>query len=561
MKKLLALLLALVMVLSMVACGAKTEPADKAEDAPAADAPAADAPAAPKEEDVALEFDAIAEVDDKTGGMLILQQWMDPININFYADYGSTGAANYWSCGPQLVVYKGGELYGLLLESWELDESGLVWTMKIRENAGWSDGTPITVDDIIFSMEYFRQDTFTDFIFQADTMYFTETPVYEKVDDYTYTITTTVPYPTVFDFYAVNCFIIPKHVFENVPAEEFHTTTVNSTPGEIVCGGPFKITEYKIGEYIKCERNEYFWDEVYLDELYWRIAADGNSMFTALQTGELDFTFLLGSKYQEAVDAGMQIARTNGANYSGISMNTQDPILSDVNIRKAFSHIYDQQLRIDQEWGGQGEVYNGLAANMRFEDLDACVAYEHDVDKAKALIEESGWTLNADGYYEKDGQILEVTFIYEAGYEDFTAMILQSMFEGTGVKFNIEGQEYSVLLDNVDAGNYQLASNYSSLGPDPANYYDNYLNSSLFSFYRSDVLDQAWIDGMTGATDEERQAAYSIVQHELTDAAVWLIQPRNWGYYAGNETCGLDEAMFTSTGMFVYFHKLYKIAE
>ena len=131
-----------------------------------------------------------------------------------------------------------------------------------------------------------------------------------------------------------------------------------------------------------------------------------------------------------------------------------------------------------------------------------------------------------------------------------------------GITVNVvstDGSKANIL--GIDAGNYQLASNYSSLGPDPANYYDNYLNSSLFSFYRSDVLDQAWIDGMTGATDEERQAAYSIVQHELTDAAVWLIQPRNWGYYAGNETCGLDEAMFTSTGMFVYFHKLYKIAE
>lgn len=561
MKKLLALLLALVMVLSMVACGAKTEPADKAEDAPAADAPAADAPAAPKEEDTATEFETVAEVDDKFGGMLILQQWMDPINLNFYADYGSVGCSNYWSCGPQLVVYKGGELFPLLLESWELDETGLVWTMKIRENAGWSDGTPITVDDIIFSMEYFRQDTFTDFIFQCDTLYFSETPVYEKVDDFTYTVTTTVPYPTIFDFYAVNCFIIPKHVFENVPAAEFHTTTVNSTPGEIVCGGPFKITEYKIGEYIKCERNEYFWDEVYLDELYWRIAPDGNSMFTALQAGDLDFTFLMGNKYQEAVDAGMQIARTNGASYSGISMNTKDPILSDVNIRKALSHIYDQQLYLDQYLGGIGELYNGFVANMRYEDVDACVSYEHDIEKAKALIEESGWTLNADGYYEKDGQVLEVTMQYIAGWDDFTAMLIQTMFEGTGVKFEIEGIEENAFYDMTAAGEYQIASIGASMGPDPANYYDNYLNGELFSFYRSDVLDQAWIDGMKGATDEERQAAYSVVQHELTDAAVWLIPPRSWGYYAGNQTCGLDEAMFTSTGMFVYFHKLYKIAE
>lgn len=101
----------------------------------------------------------------------------------------------------------------------------------------------------------------------------------------------------------------------------------------------------------------------------------------------------------------------------------------------------------------------------------------------------------------------------------------------------------------------------ANMGPDPANYYDVYLNSYMFGYYRSETLDQLWIDGMSTADDAERQAVYSKLQAELTDAAVWLPMPASWGYYAGNATAGLDEAMFTSTGMFVYFNKLYKISE
>lgn len=514
---------------------------------------------APADVEIETEFSEGGEAAE--GGQLILQCWSDPTNINFYADYGAMGCSLYWSCGANLCVYKGGELYGLLLKSWELSDDGLTWTMHIRDNAGWSDGEPITVDDIIFSVEYFRQDTFQDYIFQADTMYFSETPVYEKVDDYTYTVTTTVPYATIFDFYAVNFFVIPEHVFKDVPAAEFHTTDVNSTPGEIVCGGPFKITEYKIGEYVKCDRNEYFWDDVALDTLYWRVAGDVNSMYEALMAGDLDFTFLIGSKYQEAVDAGMQIVRTNGASYAGFGMNTKDEILSDINIRKAIEYIYDQQLYIDQALGGQGEEYHGLAHNMRYDDPESCVQYSKDLDKAKELIEASGWEIGSSGFYEKDGKTLSITFSYEADYDDYTAMILQTMFEGTGIDFQIQGYEYSVLSDNFESGNWQMGSVGANMGPDPANYYDNYLNSYMFGYYRSETLDQLWIDGMSTADDAERQAVYSKLQGELTDAAVWLPMPASWGYYAGNATAGLDEAMFTSTGMFVYFNKLYKISE
>lgn len=202
-------------------------------------------------------------------------------------------------------------------------------------------------------------------------------------------------------------------------------------------------------------------------------------------------------------------------------------------------------------------INDAFVKGMRFEDPEACVTYDHDIEAAKALIEEAGWALGSDGYYYKDGQILEVTYAFESGYSDTMAMIMQTMFEGTGVKFNIEGFESSVLEDKIDSGDFQIADVYASLGPDPANYYSDYIDGSLFGFYRTDALDQAWIDGMNGRTDEERQTAYSIMQHDLSDGAVWLVNPKGWGYYFGNARCGLDEAQFTSNGLFVYFQKLY----
>lgn len=540
-----------VLVLSLVmltACNKPTPPVDPS---------SSPTPQAAKETPDVTETPA-----DKKGGIMILQTWTDLSNSNFYADNGGTGAALYWSCGPMLCTYNAdNEIIGLLLKSWELSDDGLTWTFHMRENAGWSDGEPITSDDIIFSIEYFRQSGFSGVVFQRDTDYFNETPLYAKVDEHTYTVTTKVPYPTIFDYYAVNCFIIPKHIFNDVPASEFHTTKVNTVPGEIVCGGPFKITEQKIGEYIKCEPNEYFWDTVYLDELYWRIAADPNSMYTSIMSGDLDFTFGSGNHYEDAVSAGMQILRTGGADYAGYAMNTKDPILSDVNIRKAISHIYDQQVFINQIAGGQGVINKGFVAGMRYEDTDACVYYEHDVEKAKKLIEESGWKMEDDGYYYKDGQPLEINFIYEAGFEDNTAMLFETMFKDTGVKFTYNGYDAGVLEDKKAKGEFQICSTSARLGIDPANYYSSYISEALFGFYRSEKLDKLWIDGANGKNDEERQKAYSALQHEFTDAAVWLPIYDGWGYYFASPSCGLDEAQFTSNGMFVYFNKLYKISK
>ena len=568
MKKTFRVLSLLLAAALLMACAAGCSSSGSSASSAAASSGSASAAASASAASASASASAIASASasaaqsgDKHGGMLTIQCWSDPTNINFYADNGSMGGTLYGACGAMLCSYDADQnIIPQLLESWELSDDSLTWTFHMRENACWSDGQPITADDVIFSIDYFRQTTFSDVVFQRDTDYFTEAPVYAKVDDHTYTVTTTVPYPTIFDYYIVNFFVLPEHVFKDVPAAEFHTTKVNTTPGQIVCGGPFMVTEYKVGEYVKCERNPYYWDDVYLDELYFRIAADTESMFTALMSGDLDFSFGTSAKYDEAVAAGMQVVKTNSANFSGYAMNTKDAILSDVNIRRAFSYIYDQQLLIDQVYGGQAEYNKGFAKGVRFEDDDACVSYSHDLDKAKQLIESSGWALGDDGYYYKDGKCLEVTFAYETGYDDVTAMVLQTMFQNTGVKFNITGYENSVLYDMLQSGQWQMAPVYATLGPDPANYYGNYKDDStnyLFGNYRSDTLDQDWKDGMSAADDAGRQKAYSAMWKELTDQAVWLVLPKGWGYYYGDSRFGMDEAQFTSYGMFVYYNKLY----
>jgi len=124
-----------------------------------------------------------------------------------------------------------------LAESWTKSDDGLTYTYKLRDGAKWSDGEPITADDVVYTIERANEEEWANHI--STTVNLTAT----APDPQTVVITSSVPDPKlpVMDFY-----IVPKHVYEKISAEDLPTYAADDN----VSGGPFMITDRKEGEFV-----------------------------------------------------------------------------------------------------------------------------------------------------------------------------------------------------------------------------------------------------------------------------------------------------------------------
>ena len=184
-----------------------------------------------------------------------------------------------------------------LAESWTNSPDGKTWTFKLRKNLRWSDGEPLTADDVLFTWNDVIYNPDIDNVMRdglhVDGKKFTVT----KVDDLTIQIVTPEIYAPFLAAFGALVPIMPKHVLAKVVADRTFTSAygMNWDPKNIVGSGPFRIKEYKPAQYTLLERNPYF-REVdkkgqrlpYFDKVIFPVVPDLNAMSFRFLSGESD---------------------------------------------------------------------------------------------------------------------------------------------------------------------------------------------------------------------------------------------------------------------------------
>ena len=311
MKRFLALMLALVMVLSLfAACGSKDVPAEQ----PAADSGNAAevvTPAAPKEIDIAKAYDATT---------------LDPHNGN---DDGSYNIIKYLSEG--LVRNKGGEIVPGVAERWDVDENGLEVTFYLRDNAVWSDGTPVTAEDFHYSFLRLLDPNVgynycdSGFIFKNGAAYFNGTATAEEVgveviDSKTLKITRENPsIETLYELAATPFLPVRKDV------AEAHGVSYGAEAEKIMTNGAFTLTEWAHESKLVLEKNENYWDKdsINLDKMTFVVGASGDTAIDMMMAGQLDLLENgVESKIAPLTDMGYT-ATVYSAGYQCLHMNSK----------------------------------------------------------------------------------------------------------------------------------------------------------------------------------------------------------------------------------------------
>ncbi len=285
-------------------------------------------------------------------------------------------------------------------ENGGVSEDGSVITMKLRDDLVWSDGTPLTAEDFVFTWQMIVDPSnIVSSVYPYDYLESVEAP-----DPQTVVMTFSELFvPWLATFWRG---VLPKHVLEPVFEAEGSIDAAEWNLAPTVGCGPFNFVEWESGSFMSFARNEDYWDgEAILDEVFLQFVPDDASQTAALIAGDADLgTFPPLSDVPALEAADVEIVVRNEGYAEGWFFNMRDmatPAARDVKVRQAIAMALNREAIVT-------DLLYGLApvANTYWDGLPAYVSpdiepWTYDPEAAKALLEEAGWTdRDGDGIRE-----------------------------------------------------------------------------------------------------------------------------------------------------------------
>ena len=294
----------------------------------------------------------------------------------------------------------------------EPSEDFRTWTVTLRDDVVWHDGTPFTAADVAFTFQYFADDggpgRYGHHVYDH--------PVFESastLDDATVEITFQDPVTTFELLPGGDVPILPKHIWEGIDDPRADATSLP------VGTGPFKMVEYNPGVSYRLEANgDYFLGAPTVDTLIMPVVTDAQAAFAGLQTGELDFvTRNLPAPLVPRVQENEELSVATGNRMQSLYLmfNTRKPILKDPAVRKAMSMALDVQAIVDIVEGGLGRPGNDTWTHPDSPWAHPVGGHAFDVDAAAAMLDEAGYRLGDGGVRRSsDGTPLAFTLLVNA---------------------------------------------------------------------------------------------------------------------------------------------------
>lgn len=417
-----------------------------------------------------------------------------------------------------------------LATEWEMSDDGLTYTFRLAEGVNWHDGEPFTAEDVVFSYDEFLPETHPRWRNVHENI-----ASIEAEDDHTVVFTMDEPFPAFMLSFAVdNAPMIPRHIYEGT---DYHDNEANQTP---IGTGPFKFEEWQRGSYIHLVRNDdYFKDDLpYLDEIYFHVIPDAASRAAAMETGEVhisrgeDIEFFDVPRLAEMPNLEMT---TGGWEMYGplgwIEFNHRVEPIDDVRFRKAVMHALDRDFIVENIFFGLGAPATGpFNSATLFQDPDALVGYDYDLEKANELLDEMGLERGDDGMRV---QLRLLPIPYGETWDRLAEYTRQQLAE-IGIDAEIEAADAGTWAERVADWDYDMTFNYLYQYGDPAigvarSYISSNIRRTLFTNtmgYENERVDELFAMAASEVDEDQRQEYYSEVQQILTDELPvgWLIE-------------------------------------
>ncbi len=464
MKKILAFLLAAIMLLGFAACGGNTD----------------------------------------TGSTLVYGS----------GDYDSINPIMNEHCEIKHLLFDGllkrdgdGELVPSLAESWRYDEQTLTYTFQLRSDVLWHDGEAFTAEDVKFTIEA---------IMDPDNGS-ENAPNYEQVQEIKILSDTEIAFILSEPNYAflnyMTMSILPAHC---LAGEDMWESDYFKNP---IGTGPYKLESWDVGQAITMVKNDsYFAGAAQIDTVIFKIVTDDNAKALQLKNGELDLAQITPKDAQAFKNSnGLTLYTMKTADYRGILYNFQNEYWQEnADIIPAINYAIDAQAIVDSVMLGQGfPAYSPIQLNQY--NYEGVEHYDYDPEKAAEILKSVGCTMDADGYWCRNDQRISFTINATPGDQvriDMAQIAAQQLRQiGLDVKANVPsngidwgGQECCIIGwgSPFDADDHT----YKVFGTNKGANYSGYSNADVDKYLT-----------LARQTDDETERAEYYKQFQIALAA------------------------------------------
>ncbi|BAR86805.1 extracellular solute-binding protein [Bacillus thuringiensis serovar tolworthi] len=450
-----------------------------------------------------------------------------------------------------------------LAEKWDVSSDQLTYTFHLRKDLKFSDGSPLTADDVAFTLTLLHDKAYegevdiSQYAVKGGKEYkegkATSIEGIQVVDPQTIKITTEkVNSQAIF---VLGGTVLSKAYYGKDYKQNTSLDYLKDLYGKPLAAGPYKFEKYIPGQEVRFVANEnYYAGKPKIQNFIYKITS-GDTKLQLFQTGEVDHTGLgTGDEVLEQAKAleFANIQIETAPSFSYIYMNNNKPYLKDKKVRQALIYGLDRKKYVDTALKGYGTVANVPIHPTSWAYTEEGVnKYEYDKEKAKKLLDEAGWKVGSDGIREKDGQKLKLSYFGPSSAKDSDLLIpiAKENYKEIGVEFNPEFMDFNTMLSKVNKGDYDLASVSTPITSDPSETAGEYLSTANETSlgYKNAKVDELIQKGIETVDIEKRKPIYKELYKELSDdpPVILLNYRRTITGYNGNIK-GIDPEKYNS---------------
>ena len=434
-------------------------------------------------------------------------QTLDPLNIR-------NGNGDIFAVGliyQGLVRYDpagGTDIVPGAAESWEVSDDGMTYTFKLRPDLKFSNGDPVTVEDVKFSLDLFGNPETNPVMSVLTTGYESS----EIIDESTFQVNLSTPVPAFLDNISTFAASILPEALVTEQGEAFWNDPVGI--------GPFMVEEFVSGSRVAFVRNPNYWEEglPHLDAVTFNFATDGNSRLLSLTSGDVQIADGIAPSQIETVTGNDELILENFPTPASIMIfpNHKRPELADQNVRLAMMHALDRNAINDQIFAGLGTVPNSVMQALKYDATDEELPpIPFDLEQAKEYMAASEYP---DGF--------SVTLEYPAGTDYFNqlGLLIQQQLAAIGIEVELLRQDPSTLITTWVSEEYDLNFVFPGTSSDIA-VPDEYAlffgdpegNNAFYTSFSDPAITALVKEFVSNPDEADREQQWPVIQQAFMD--------------------------------------------
>lgn len=310
-----------------------------------------------------------------------------------------------------------------------VSDDGLTWTVTIRDDVSFTDGEPLTAEDVAFTYNTVKATSSVNDFTMLDSA--------EAVDDTTVLFHMTTPY-SIWPYTMAIVGIVPEHAYDSA--------TYGSNP---IGSGRYTLVQWDRGEQIILEANPDYYGEAPKMKKVTILFMEEDAAFLAVQAGQADLAYT-SAVYADQSPVGYSLLSCETVDNRGINLPTEgNPVTADLAVRRAINIGVDREEMIQNVLNGYGTPAYSVCDKLPWYNPASEVAY--DPEEAVRLLEEAGWVLGDDGVRVKDGVRAELNILYSTGdsVRQALAADLSNQLAELGITCTTEGVGWDTAYDRA----------------------------------------------------------------------------------------------------------------